>query len=168
MRLHARLTPRGAALLRQCEGCETEPYDDGYGYQTIGVGHRLTRSELTSGKLWIAGRAVRYRQGLTPADIDALLAQDVRPVERTITQLVTVPLTAYQRDALILFAFNVGRDAFAASTLLKRLNARAYADVPAQLARWVFSGGVRSQGLANRRALETQLWLGHAWPPGQT
>jgi lysozyme len=162
------LSAQGRALLQSCEGCEPRCYDDGVGYQTIGIGHRLTRSELASGKLWIGGTAVRYEGGLSRGEIEALLSQDLQPVERAIAQAVTVPLAPHQFDALVLFAFNVGLAAFRQSTLLKRLNAGAYADVPAQLQRWVYAGGVVVEGLKRRRALEAQLWRGQAWPPGTT
>jgi lysozyme len=46
------------------------------------------------------------------------------------------------------------------STLLKRLNAGAYAEVPRQLRRWSFADGKQVQGLLNRRENEIKLWNG--------
>jgi lysozyme len=58
------------------------------------------------------------------------------------------------------FTFNVGASAFKQSTLLKRLNARDFVDVPNQLRRWNKSGGKKVQGLVNRRENEIKLWKG--------
>jgi GH24 family phage-related lysozyme (muramidase) len=55
---------------------------------------------------------------------------------------------------------NVGIGAFKDSTLLKRLGAGNYAEVPNQLRRWVRSGAKKVQGLVNRREHEIELGNG--------
>lgn len=152
------LSDRGRMLLGSLEGAKTAAYKDSAGLPTIGVGHLLTRDELSSGKLYIAGQPVKWSQGLTSAQVAALLAQDVVPVEQAVTALVRVPTSQNQFDALVLFAFNVGREAFAKSTLLRQINQQEFARVPAELRRWVHAGGQRIAGLANRREAEVKLW----------
>lgn len=152
------LSSRSQDLLERLEGREPTVYLDAAGLPTIGAGHCLTRDEITSGKIRIGNVAVHYRYGLTDEQIDALLAQDVAPVEQAVDRLVDVPLMQCQFDALVVFAFNVGTDALARSTLLRRLNGGDYADVPNQLRRWVWAAGRRVRGLVNRREAEIRLW----------
>jgi len=154
------MTPEGLALLRTLEGCRSQVYDDVAGLKTIGVGHCLTKTECHSGKIRIGASWVRYANGLSAAQIDALLQHDLESVEAVIETDVRVPLTPRQRDCLISLAFNIGMAAFARSTLLKRLNAGAYDEVPAQLERWVYAASRRIPGLVRRRAREAAYWRG--------
>ena len=63
-----------------------------------------------------------------------------------------------QFDALVSFVFNVGAGAFGGSTLLRRLNQGEYKAVPAELMRWVNSGGRPLPGLVRRRQAEGVLF----------
>jgi len=149
---------RGRNLFKEWEGLVTHEYLDSGGAPTIGVGHLLTRSERTSGKIVIRGQAVRYRDGLTEQQCWDLLDQDLAGAERTVNDAVTVPLNQNQFDALVSFTFNVGAGAFRGSTLLKLLNQGKYGEVPGQLRRWVRDNGHIVQGLINRREKEIALW----------
>jgi lysozyme len=155
-----RMSQRGKELLAQWEGIEGNVYKDSAGLPTIGVGHLLTRDELTSGKIIIRGLSVKYANGLTQQDVLNLLAQDLDIFEEIVNTNVKVDLAQHQFDALVAFTFNIGGNAFKSSTLLKALNQGRYGDVPEQLRRWVFAGGQKVQGLANRREKEIQLWNG--------
>lgn len=146
------------ALLEEYEGREAKAYKDSGGAWTIGVGHLLTRSELKSGKLYINGEAVKWGKGLTEAQIDELYAQDIAKYTKAVDGLVKVALTGGQYGALVSFCYNVGIGAFKGSTLLKRLNAGRYKDVPAQLRRWVYDGDDKIDGLKNRREKEIKQW----------
>lgn len=154
------MNEHGLDLLKQWEGFELNVYKDSAGLPTIGVGHLLTRSELSSGKIVINGQPVSYANGLTDQQVLDLLSQDVKPAEQTVNTGVKVPLNQNQFDALVSFAFNAGGAAFAGSTLLKLLNQQQYVEVPKQLLRWVRSGGQVVQGLVNRRSNEIKLWNG--------
>ncbi len=153
-----KMSAHGLGLLEQWEGFKLKVYKDSAGLPTIGVGHLLTKSELTSGKIVIKGAAVKYAGGLTNQQVIDLLAQDVAPVGQVVTKAVTVPLTQNQFDALVSFTFNVGNAAFTGSTLLKVLNQKQYKEVPEQLLRWTRSGGKVVPGLVNRRENEIKLW----------
>lgn len=153
-----KMSAHGLNLLEQWEGFKLKVYKDSAGLPTIGVGHLLTKSELTSGKIVIKGVTVKYANGLTNQQVIDLLAQDVAPVGQVVTKAVTVPLTQNQFDALVSFAFNVGNAAFSGSTLLKVLNQKQYKEVPEQLLRWTRSGGKVVPGLVNRRENEIKLW----------
>lgn len=156
------MSEEGLELLKQWEGFELKLYKDSAGLLTIGVGHLLTKSELSSGKIVINGLTVKYTDGLTEQQALDLLSQDVQPAENTVNTNVKVLLNQNQFDALVSFTFNVGGGAFKASTLLKVLNQKQYTEVPAQLLRWTRAGGKVVQGLLNRRQNEIKLWNGQS------
>lgn len=81
---------RGKVLFKEWGGLETHVYLDPGGAPTIGIGHLLTRSERTSGKIVIGGQAVEYRNGLTEQQCWALLEQDLDMAEGTINEAVKV------------------------------------------------------------------------------
>ena len=148
----------GKNLFKEWEGLKTHVYLDSGGQPTIGIGHLLTRSERTSGKIMIQGQAVNYQNGLTEQQCWDLLDQDLDVAEKVVNEQVKVPLNQNQFDALVSFVFNVGTSAFSSSTLLKLLNQGQYDQVPTQLRRWVRDSGKIVQGLVNRREKEIMLW----------
>ena len=154
------MSQHGLSLLEQWEGFKLQVYRDSAGLPTIGVGHLLTRSELTSGKIVIGGVPVKYSGGLTQQQVNDLLAQDVQPAAQAVNGGVKVALNQNQFDALTSFTFNVGINAFKGSTLLRLLNQSQYDQVPAQLLRWTRAGGQVVPGLLNRRQNEIKLWNG--------
>jgi lysozyme len=82
--------------------------------------------------------------------------QDLRRFENAVNGSVAVSLEQNQFDALVSFSFNVGVGAFTGSTLLKKLNAGSYDDVPGELMKWTKGGGKTLQGLVNRRQGKTK------------
>lgn len=169
-----KMSQQGIDKLSQWEGEVTVngmhmPYDDkggkvvNYGdpvngFLTIGHGHLLTRDELTSEFVWLNGVATQYWHGLTDEQAGVLLDQDLDWAERAVNNGVQVPLKQGQFEALVSFTFNVGAGAFGSSTLLKRVNANDFDDVPNQFKRWNRTGGHVSQGLINRRQHEIDYW----------
>jgi hypothetical protein len=69
---------------------------------------------------------------------------------------VLADLSDSQYAALLSFVFNLG--AGAKWAIWKRINARQFDAVPAQLMRFVNAGGKRLPGLVRRRAAEAALW----------
>jgi len=145
-------------LLEQWEGVRQQVYLDSGKEPTIGIGHLLTQSERSSGKIFIDGMPVKYDQWLSVAECRTLLDQDLKIPEKTISKLVFVALTQNQYDTMISFIFNLGAEAFRNSTLLKLLNESKYNAVPEQLRRWIHDNGKVVQGLINRREKEIKLW----------
>jgi lysozyme len=156
------ISNEGIALIRRLEGVGFHAYLDSGGAWTIGVGHLLSKSERSSGKIWIAGKPVKYSGGLADHDITLLLLSDLAKFEKDVNRLVHVPLKQHEYDALVSFVFNIGSGAFTASTLRRMLNAGHHASVPAQMRRWVRDNGKVVPGLVNRREKEVQLWNGQA------
>lgn len=156
-----KMSEHGLKLLAEWEGVIPRMYKDSAGLPTIGVGHLLTKSELSSGKIVILGAEVAWKnQELTGGQCYSLLAQDVRGAEDAVEECITVLLSQCQFDALVSFTFNSGAGALRGSTLRKVLNAGRYDEVPTQLRRWIHCGGKVVKGLANRRENEVALWDG--------
>lgn len=154
----AKMSDNGRRLLTEWEGKESKVYRDSAGLMTIGVGHLLTKDEITSGKILIAGVPVKYENGLTDQQIDKLLEQDLAWAESAVSDLVRVELMECMRDCLISFIYNIGVSAFKNSTLLKKLNDGEYEKIPDQLTRWNKINGKGVHGLTNRRNKEIELW----------
>lgn len=147
-------------LLVEWEGLKLKVYLDVAKLLTIGIGHLLTKGEKETGFIVIKGQKVPWHYGITKSQAYALKMQDMARFEQAINSSVKVELKQYQYDALVSFAYNVGIAAFQGSTLLKKLNAGQYSEVPAELSKWVKAGGKKIQGLVNRRNNEIKLWKG--------
>ncbi|EDU3845523.1 lysozyme [Salmonella enterica subsp. enterica serovar Essen] len=134
----------GRAFIRAREGVKLAAYQDGGGVWTIGYGHT---------------RGVKQGQVINHEQADEFLDSDLRQVESCISERVTVALNQNQFDALVSFVFNVGRQAFSDSTLLKKLNEGNYRAAADQFTRWVYDNDQFVQGLYNRRVAERDLFL---------
>lgn len=161
-----KMSEKGVAHVALVEGCVKsgdlhKMYKDIVGLQTLGYGHLLTKSELTSGKVYINSAPVEWKKGLNEKQAQALLDQDLDRFENIVNNVVKVELAQHQFEALVSFVFNIGGSAFQNSTLLKRVNSHDWDDVPNQFMRWVYAGGKKVKGLANRREKEISLWNGH-------
>lgn len=155
-----KFSQNGIKFLGAEEGRRSKTYLDSGGAPTIGIGHLLTKSERTSGKIFITtlNTSVKYSQGLTEEQIDALLISDLIAVESTVNKNVYVPLLQCQYDALVSFTFNIGNSSFTESTLLKKVNQKMLDQVPIQMRRWIHDNGKVVKGLVNRREAEILLW----------
>lgn len=153
----------------------TRPYKRGEairGNLTGGTGHLLSRRG-PGGKVSVFPEAWDWIGKTIPQRVRRKwLDEDLDDAERAVHDLVRVHLSARQRDVLISFVFNVGRAAFARSTLLRKLNAGDHAGAAAQLGRWtkttIDGRKVTSRGLVKRRALELAYWNGSNAVPVHT
>ncbi len=145
------------ALISKFEGTRLKAYKDFLGNTVIGTSHLLTAPERRSGTLVIGGKRVRWKLGITPGQANELLAHDLAPLRSEIDKVVTVKLTTNQLNALTSFVWNTGLGALKRS-LLKKLNAGAYDQVPKEMVRWTHLGAEVSPGLVVRRRAEVALW----------
>jgi len=144
------VTERGKQLARAFEGLKTTAYRCPADVWTLGYGHTLGIKE---------GMVCTTRQA------ELWLTEDMqraaRQVEGKIGTIVS-ELTDEQHDALCDFAFNLGVGPSGASEwkIWGKLRAREFDAIPAQLARFVYSGKppVKLNGLVRRRAAEQVLW----------
>lgn len=156
-----KLSQRGLDLIAEVEGLMLKPYKDVAGLWTIGVGHLLTKDELSTGTV----NGYAWRNGISHSQALDILSVDAEIAERAVNRYVEVPLSQHQFDALVSFVFNVGSGAFKKSTLLRKLNAGDYQSVPSEMKRWNKAGGKVVKGLINRRNKEIKLWLSNDVKP---
>ncbi len=140
-----RFNQAGLDLLRQFEAFRAAPYKDQGGKLTIGYGHLIKAGESFT--------------VLTQAQASALLSKDVGIAEAAFRRRVKVELNANQYAALICWIFNLGEANLMQSTLLTKLNAEAFDDVPGEMLRWHRIDQKPSRGLIRRRAAEAMLFL---------
>jgi lysozyme len=141
-----RISDHGLALVARFEGLRLEAYRCPAGVWTIGYGH--------------TGPEVGPGARVTAAEARALLRADLARFERAVAAAVGGALPQHRFDALVSFAFNVGEAAFRRSTVLKRVRAGRFEDVPSELMRWTRGGGRELPGLVARRRAEAKLWRG--------
>jgi GH24 family phage-related lysozyme (muramidase) len=73
--------------------------------------------------------------------------------------LYGIPTTQGQFDALFSFAYNVGADNLATSTLLRKHKASDYAGAADQFLKWDHQAGKVLRGLTRRRQAERAIYL---------
>ena len=137
-------------LIESFEGFEPKWYSDPVGVKTIGYGHTDAAGEPKYAK----------SKSLTLTRVEAreLLRRDLKQYADAVTAAVKVPLNGNQYGALVSWTYNVGASAMRGSTLIKKLNAGNYADVPAELAKWNKAKGKVLKGLTRRRDAEAALF----------
>lgn len=132
-------------LIKQFEGLRLTPYRDLAGFWTVGWGHKLPDVPATLAPI-------------TEQQAENDLDNDVMATFQAMCSLVTVRLTQGQVDALTSFVFNLGAERLKESTLLRKLNMGQYAEIPAEIERWIYAGGNEQAGLIARRHAEAELW----------
>ncbi len=135
----------GLDLIRKYEGLQLAAYVCPGGKLTIGYGH--TGADVTTGKKIDAEEA------------NALLRKDVQRFEKSVNELVMVPISQGMFDALISFSFNLGAGSLKSSTLLKKLNADDREGAADEFLKWNKAKGKVLAGLTARRESERELFL---------
>lgn len=151
-----KMSPEGVAFLSEMEGgMQLLPYVDSAGLWTIGVGHLIMDHE---GHLM---------HGITEEEGLKLLATDLYDTERCVQNALYMGKLGIQQhefDALCVFAFNVGCQAFRRSTLLRLLNQGHRDQVGLQLECWMYRTDpttgekVQDEGLMKRRRETADLF----------
>jgi lysozyme len=116
-----------------------------------------------SANVWTIGygttEGVKSGDTITRAEALVRLMAHLEEDARTVDRVVSVPLLAYERDALISLSYNIGRHNFTNSTLVRLLNAGDKAGAADQFLRWNRAGGRVVLGLVKRRTAERNLFL---------
>jgi len=137
-------------IISSFEGFYAVPYWDRTGY-SVGYGSQYN---------WDQKRPVAKTDVIDKATAKNWLLQEAQQDFAYVQSKVNVPITDNQLLALSSFSYNIGRGAFADSTLLELLNSGADINtVAAQFDRWTYSGGVVNKGLTARRSAEKSLFL---------
>ena len=139
------ISEAGLGLIRKFEGLRLDTYDCPAGKLTIGYGH--------------TGPDVKPGLKITDEKATALLKEDVKRFEKSVNDLVTVPMTQGMFDALVSFSYNLGAGSLQSSTLLKKLNADDKQGAAAEFLKWNKAKGKLLAGLTARRESERNLFL---------
>ena len=140
------ISAEGISLICSFEGLELKAYLDSANIWTIGYGTIIRN-----------GVKVKKGDTCTIEQAKAYMASDLKSFEAAVNK-VKVPLNQNQFDALVSLTYNIGVNAFANSTLLKKLNTGDYKGAAAQFDVWNKVKGKVVQGLVNRRAKERKLF----------
>ena len=144
------LNQAGLSLIEQFEGCKLKPYLDVAKIPTIGIG--TTK--------YPDGMAVTMNDPpITEAQARSFLKSHLEGDCKAVSGLVKVTLNDNEFAALVSFTYNVGRNALASSTLLKKLNSGDRQGAADQFLKWDHAGGVVVAGLTRRRKAERELFL---------
>lgn len=146
---------KALTLIKRFEGERLSSYQDQAGIWTIGWGstyHHDLKRRVQKGDVIDKETALRW------------LKLDAAGFSDYVKRLVKVPINQNQLDSLTSFSYNVGNNAFANSTLLRKLNQGASKqEVALEFAKWnkvtINGEKVVSDGLVRRRKLEADLFL---------
>jgi lysozyme len=141
-----KMSQSGKDMLVEFEGVRLKAYKCPAGVWTIGIG--------------ATNPPVNATDKITKEEAFERLDRDLVQYEAGIRKYVKVGLTQGQFDALVDFAYNAGVGALAKSTLLKKVNAGKFDEVPAEFMKWTKGGGKELPGLVRRRRAEVKLWRG--------
>ena len=142
------LSKTGIELLKHFEGCELKAYQDSVGVWTIGYGHT---------------KGIYEGLEITQLEAEKMLQDELPEYEGYITDKVVPMLQQHEFDALVCWVYNLGPTNLSSSTMLKKLNAGEFKEVPFQMKRWDKAGGQPLLGLTRRRNAEALLFKGEQW-----
>ncbi len=137
-----KISENGLHFIKNEEGCILHPYKDSKGLWTIGVGHLIVEDE--------------HFGNITEKEAIKLLFNDIKNTEKSINNLVKVPLNQNQFDAICSLVFNIGSGNFKNSTLLKFLNSKNCSGAAEQFPKWKFVN--KQPILLPRRMREKELF----------
>ncbi len=140
-----KISENGLDLIRKHEGLRLQAYLCPAGVLTIGYGY--------------TGTDVKTAMKIDISQANALLSKDVERFEKSVNDLVRVPMTQGMFDALVGFAFNLGAGSLKGSTLLAKLNANDSQGAADEFLRWNKANGKVLDGLTARRESERELFL---------
>jgi lysozyme len=148
-----RASDKGLALIHSFEQCRLEAYPDPGSRDgtpwTIGWGS--TGPGIARGTVW------------TQAQADERFKQDISGREAKLRAiLASSPTTQAQFDALLSLGYNIGMDALAGSTVMRRHRAGDYAGAANAFAMWNKNDGKVMRGLVRRREAEAAMYRGRA------
>jgi len=144
---------RAITFIKIKEGFKAKEYICPAGIRTIGYGHILLEGESYA----------HLSEGINEHFATLLLEKTVKLTEQCIKNLVNVPLTQGQYDALVSLIYNIGCKQFSNSKALKLLNEQKYDDAAHELFSeekgFVNIKDTKCLGLLNRRKAEYRIWL---------
>ncbi len=149
------LSTNGFNFIKEHEKCILYSYDD---FDTSIPKKFITKGMPIKGTLTIGyghtGKDVKKGMKISNEEAETLLKKDIKRFENAVNQIVKIPLTQNQFDALVSFAYNCGINN------LKTLTADRTANViSSKIPLYNKSKGKVLKGLTKRRKEEQLLFL---------
>lgn len=142
-----RINDAGLALIKSFEGCHLTAYRCPAQILTIGYGS--------------TGSHVKEGMTITQAQAEELLRKDLARFETGVEALLGgTPTSDDEYSALVALSFNIGLNALAGSTVLRRHKAGNKVGAANAFLMWNRAGGQVLRGLTRRREAERLLYLG--------
>jgi len=147
-----KISQAGIDLLKGFEGLKLNAYLCTSGVATIGFGSTFY-ADKSPVKMGDKLKDIQHAE--------ELLKVTLQSFESTINGLFyNITLNQNQFDALVCFVYNIGPNAFAASTLLKKAKVNPNdKTIKLEFNKWINSGGKKSKGLIDRRKAESKLYF---------
>lgn len=107
--------------MKNIETLRVKPYDDQTGNTisnyvrgaTIGYGHLISTVEEFN----------QYKDGITEIEADELFKEDLAPFEKVVINAINKEnFTQNEFDALVILSFNIGKNSFKNSSVVKIIN----------------------------------------------
>lgn len=140
---------RATKLITHFEGFSPRCTDILDGHATIGYGRLMHFGPCTDADNSIF---------MTEPYAEKLLLKDIKQFDRKISSLIQIDIGPNQKIALISFAYNVGINAFAGSSLLEFLNQGRFHLARDEFSSWVYGSGAPLPGLIRRRQIEKSIF----------
>lgn len=132
----------GLELIGNAESCRRDPYMCPARILTVGIGS--------------TGNVQNRRY--TDEEIAEMWITDIRAAEKCVNQYANGQrMNVNQFSAITSFTFNAGCGNMQKSTLARYAMRQQWPEMCGELAKWVYIGKEKSNGLANRRASEMAL-----------
>ena len=146
-----KISENGLNLIKEFEGFSSKPYLCPAKIPTIGWGNTYYPDGK---KVTLKDKPISE---IEAAELLSYVAQ--KDFGDKILQLVKVPLSQNQFDALVSICYNIGMGNFSKSTLLKKINQGDFKGAGLEFERWNKAGGVVLAGLVKRRLKEKALFI---------
>lgn len=137
------------------EGCKLNAY---LLENIVHIGYGFTYYKSTYLRAKFGRSTPRLGDKITQAEADQEFEIILNEFADWVNDLVIVELNQNQFDALVSLCYNIGKGAFQGSDLLKKLNQGDYSGASMEFSRWVYSNGSINAALADRRAVEQDLF----------
>lgn len=170
MEVNVQLSSAAIALLISLEAAHPTIYVDDYGDMNIGVGHYMPQKKATPHLIQVVGdgRAANLKTlKLSSTEIIDLMMLDCgvkcKGLEKEVGHL---DLAQHEKDALILFVFNIGMGSFEKKSGFKISNVRRYLlekrpkiEIANQFKNFGRKDNKIERGLLKRRLVEAAVFL---------
>lgn len=147
--MEIRLSPKGAEIIGNAEGCRRDPYKCPADVLTVGIGSTEA-----------GGEAIDPKRRYNDFEIAERWKNDIKIAESCVNRFangMALPQSVF--DAAVSITFNVGCGRVQKSTLFRKLNTGDYIGACNEYPKWVYAGKTKLPGLVIRREKEKALCL---------